>query len=117
MINSKNRYLFVLILLSFGMAIDEFVVNSRGEFVSTLTNLMWLAVFFVLSILWAVKDAQVRHFDKPFDFDFLMYVLWPIAFPYYLIKTRGLEGAVLFIGFLALYLGPWMVGTCVYLYQ
>lgn len=47
----------------------------------------------------SIKEPQHREFDAPFEFGAFMYFAWPIVLPYYLVKTQGVEGLVLFMGF------------------
>lgn len=114
--NKKNILISTLILLAIGMGIVEVILNSRGEFVSDSTQYLWGIIFCIVTIIWVMADSETNNFDKPFDFGFLMYVFWPIALPYYLISTRGIEGIVLFIGFICIWLGPWLAGLVAYLY-
>ncbi len=116
MTSKKNLYLLTLILLAFGVGVIEVMLNSKGEVVSDTTQTFWGFIFFILSILWAMADANDNDFKKPFDFDFLMYLFWPIAFPYYLFSTRGLEGIVLYFGFVSIWTGPWLAGLIAYTY-
>ena len=105
-----------LLALSLGMGALEVMLNIRGEVVSDSTQSIWGFVFVVLSIMWAYADSKQRQFHKPFEFGFVAYVLWPLVFPWYLVTTRGIEGAVLFLGFLLLWLGPWLAGLVAYVY-
>ena len=73
-------------------------------------------MFFMSTIFWAYYDAGRKDFKKPFDFGFFIYVFWQVAFPWYLIKTRGIEGVVLYLGFIALWLFPWLSGLVTYVY-
>ena len=91
-------------------------MNRQGEVVSDATQTLWAFIFIVLSIMWAIEDSKATHFEKPFDFDFLMYIFWPIAFPYYLVSTRGIEGVTQFLGFLLIWCGPWLAGLIAYVY-
>lgn len=114
--DKRNLIIQLLTLLSLGMAAAEILMNSQGEFVSSSTQTIWSFIFLVLTIIWAVDDSRSSKFSRSFDFDFLMYIFWPIAFPYYLISTRGTEGIPLFVGFLALWCGPWLLGLAAYVY-
>jgi len=98
------------------MCILEVILNLAGTDVSNSITLFWDGVFVICTVLWVKYDAKERGFIRPFDFDFLVYVLWPVAFPWYLIKTRGLEGLVLLFGFLWVLLIPWLSGLIAYVY-
>ena len=114
--NKKNLIILALILFAIGIGTVEVLLNSKGEVVSDATQSLWGIIFIVLNIMWAIADTESNDFEKPFDFGFLMYIFWPIAFPYYLFATRGIEGIVLFIGFVSIWLGPWLAGIVAYTY-
>ena len=98
------------------MGVIEVLLILQGKEVSESTLSAWGLVSVILSILWAYYDADRNDFKKPFDFGFLVYVFWPVAFPWYLVKTRGVEGLLLFLGFISLWLSPWLSGLVAYVY-
>ncbi|GGC05764.1 hypothetical protein GCM10011352_34940 [Marinobacterium zhoushanense] len=109
-------YIIVLLLMSLGMGADEIIMNAKGEVVSDLTQALWAFMFFILSTMWSAQDSKLRNISRPFDFGFLIYILWPISFPTYLVATRGMEGIVMFLGFLVIWCGPWLLGLVSYVY-
>jgi|CEGE01.1.fsa_nt_gi hypothetical protein len=109
-------YVIVLLLMSLGMGADEIIMNAKGEVVSDLTQTLWAFMFFILSTMWSAQDSKARNIHRPFDFGFIIYILWPISFPAYLIATRGVEGIITFLGFLAIWCGPWLLGLVSYVY-
>jgi len=111
-----NLYIYFLLAFSFCLSVVQILLNLRGEEISDATDALWSGVFLLTTIFWAYYDADRRDFDKPFDFGFLIYVFWPIALPWYLIKTRGIEGLLIFLGFMAIWLGPWLAGLVAYVY-
>ena len=113
---NKDLYIYPLIALSICMGIIEVLMNLQGKEVSESTQLVWGIVFVMLSILWAYYDADRIDFEKPLDFGFLVYVFWPVAFPWYLVKTRGVDGVLVFFGFILIWLGPWLAGLVAYVY-
>ena len=113
---NNSLYIYALIVLSICLGIIEVLFNLQGEEVSESTQSIWGVVFLLLSILWAYYDADRSDFEKPFDFGFLVYVFWPIAFPWYLVKTRGAEGILVALGFVSIWLGPWIAGLVAYVY-
>ena len=113
---NKNLSISSLILIAIGMGAVEVVLNSKGEVISDFTQSLWGLIFLVLTIMWAMADAETSDFEKPFDFGFLMYIFWPVALPYYLISTRGIEGMVLFFGLISIWLGPWLLGLVAFTY-
>jgi hypothetical protein len=79
--------------------------TTRGADVSEGTRVLWLVVFSVLVTLWAREDRRARPTDKDYSW-LLMFFFWPVVLAYHLIKTRRAEGALLYIGFVAVYLAP-----------
>ena len=112
----NDLYLYTLLVLAFGMTLVEIVVNLAGEVVSVYTQSLYGGVSLLLSILWAYNDAKRAGIHRPIDFGFFIYFFWPIALPWYLIRTRGLEGALVFSGFILLFFGPWLAGLVAYEY-
>lgn len=114
--NKKNIAVYLLLLLAVGMGTAEVLLNSYGELVSDATQSLWSLVFVIITIIWVIADADTNNFEKPFDFGFLIYIFWPVALPYYLVSTRGVEGIVLFLGFVGIWIGPWLAGLIAYTY-
>jgi hypothetical protein len=116
MIKRNSLYIYSLIGLSTLMTVAEVAMNLEGQEVSDSTAFFWGAAFIILSIVWANKDAKTNNFEKPFDFGFLVYVFWPVAFPWYLVKTRGIDGVLIFLGFLFIWAVPSCFGLVAYVY-
>ena len=75
-----------------------------------LPAILALASYYLLpsSIsLWVRTDAYSRGKRPPYDFDSLIFFLWPIAGPVYLFSTRGWRG----FGPLALFLLVYIAGN------
>ena len=108
--------IIILLIMSFSLCVLEFLLNLQGEEISASTDTTWAVIFFITTIFWAYYDADRDDFEKPFDFGFFIYVFWYIALPWYLIKTRGLEGILVFIGFITIWLAPWLSGLIAYVY-
>ncbi|MEX1033893.1 MAG: hypothetical protein WDZ30_11080 [Cellvibrionaceae bacterium] len=111
-----KNIIIALVLISFLLSIVEIYLNLQEEVVSDTTTVLWALAFAFLVAIWATKDPKKSEFDTPFEFGFIMYLFWPLMLPYYLVKTRGLEGLVLFIGFVAIYLIPYFSGLVAYVY-
>ena len=77
---------------------------SRGSGVSENTAMLWLLVFTVLITFWARSDTAAPP-GKEYS-TLLMFFFWPIVLAYHLIRSRGLEGLIMYVGFLAVYLAP-----------
>ena len=113
---NKNLILAVIVALSFMLGFLEVITELKESSVSDSTYLAWSVIFIVLSAIWVVRDSERDDFEKPFELGFLIYVLWPITLPWYLVSTRGAEGLLLFFGLVALYVGPWVAGLVTYAY-
>ena len=113
----KNSVLIICVLtLSVLGSCVEFYLNSKGEFLTEATQTVWGAVFGLLTIWWAGNDANTMGVHRPFNFGLSMYVFWPIAFPYYLLSTRKVDGIIWIAGFLALWSAPFFSGLVAYTY-
>lgn len=56
--------------------------------------------------LWVYLDRQGRQIKLPFEFDAFVFFAWPFALPYYLVKSRGARGLLLFAFFCSLLIPP-----------
>jgi hypothetical protein len=52
--------------------------------------------------IWVYLDRQSRRLSLPFEFEAFVFFAWPIALPYYLVKSRGARGLLLVALFFAL---------------
>lgn len=65
---------------------------------------LWMFVFAVLVAMWCEQDKTRKGW--PYEFGFFVFLFWPLVLPYYLIKTRGIDGFIMYLGFGALYMLP-----------
>ncbi len=114
--NKSHYTIITLLILSLFLSKVEILLNIQEKELSSSTQAAWDVIFFISTIFWAYNDAGRKDFERPFDFGLFIYVFWPIVFPWYLIKTRGIEGILLFLGFIALWLCPWLSGLVAYVY-
>ncbi|PCJ28212.1 MAG: hypothetical protein COA96_01510 [SAR86 cluster bacterium] len=113
--NSKSA-LLLLIFLSLCMGVLEVLLNLQEEVLSGSTQALWSFTFVLLTILWAYYDAKKADIETPFDFGFILYIFWPVVLPWYLYRTRGIEGILMFFGLISLWVGPWLAGVVAYYY-
>jgi len=85
-------------------------MHLYGSESSTTTITLWTIIFAILVALWAQEDAESSHKEIPFEYSFLVFLLWPLMLAYYLIKSQGLLGCLKFLGFLFIYLMPFIIG-------
>ena len=95
------------LLISVAVAALEAFAYYKGHEVGHSFYIVWAIVSNLLLLFWLNLDAKERaEIYRPYEFGFLVLLVWFPYFPYYLIRTRRLQGALLFLGVLALnYLG------------
>lgn len=113
---SKNWHLLTLIIITTGMGFIEVVSGVKGYQVSSSTYMLWSFSFLFLVAFWVTADSKKGNFEAPFELGFLIYILFPITLPWYLISTRGVDGILMFFGFILFYFGPWLAGVVAYVY-
>ena len=74
------------------------------------TFLHWAAQLWIIG-WWLRSDSRLHHVGWVYDMGFLLLIAWPIVMPYYLVKTRGLKGLLVILGFIALYIGAGLAGV------
>jgi len=88
-------------------------MHLYGSESSITTITLWTIIFAILVALWAQEDAESGHKEIPFEYSFLVFLLWPPMLAYYLIKSHGFLGCLIFLGFLFLYLMPFAIGLTI----
>ena len=111
-----KHIVLILLFLSCLYSLGKVVLNMNYEVVSDSTDTIWYIVFSVMVAVWVNKEPRKTNFNAPFEFGAFVYFAWPFILPYYLVKTRGHEGVLVFIGFLSLYLMPFVSGLIAYVY-
>lgn len=105
-----------LLFISVFYSVVAAVAVFKGGMLSNRTGILWIVCFAMLVALWAKNDARARSEQKPFEYSYFVFLLWPIVLPYHLIKNRGVDGLVMFIGFLAIHELPSFVAVMAYTY-
>jgi hypothetical protein len=89
----------------------------RGGSLSESTEMLWYFVFSVLVTLWARNDIVHRVPPAGREYSYLlMFFFWPVVLPYHLLRSRGFEGLLLFIGFLGICVAPYVVQVVTWAY-
>jgi hypothetical protein len=94
-----------LIALSVIYSAGSAIAVNHGVGISDGSRVLWLLVFSVLVTLWAKEDRCTIAMNRDYSW-FLMFFFWPAVLAYHLIKSRRIEGAMVYVGFLAVYLAP-----------
>ena len=95
------------LLFSVTVAAYEALAYYHGYEVGHSFYVVWALVSNLLLLLWLNLDCKGRtYIYRPYEFSFLVLLVWFPYLPYYLIRTRRLQGGLLFLGLLVLpYLG------------
>lgn len=107
-----TTYLSVtIIVLSLVFSAQQFYMGLHEIESTDSLYMLWMYLFTVLIAMWCDRDKIGRGW--PYEYGFFMFIFWPFVLPYYLVKTRALDGLVMFVGFVAFYLLPdltWYIG-------
>ena len=60
---------------------------------------------------WMRRDSQRRGIAWVYDMGMFLYILWPFIMPYYLLKSRGVRGLLVVLGFVVAYVGGHLAGA------
>ncbi len=74
------------------------ITESHGH-ISIGLNFAEQFALLLLLISWVDIDARMRRHRLLYDFDFFIYLAWPIALVYYLFRTRGNRAFLTLLGF------------------
>lgn len=108
--------LLALLVTSAILSVYEITLGLQESEGGANLHRTWALVFSLLVAMWAKSDATARRSTQAFDFAFYVFVIWPVVLPYYLAKTRGIEGVFSFIGFVAVYAAPFFLGLAAFAY-
>jgi FtsH-binding integral membrane protein len=106
-----------LLVISITYSVVAAIAVFKGGALSDRTGILWILCFAMLVALWAKNDARARGEQKPFEYSYFVFLLWPVVLPYHLIKNRGTDGLVMFLGFLAIHELPSFVAVMAYAYS
>ena len=106
--NRKKWLLSVLVAVALISALLDGLFYWFHIDTNPATDSLRYSLCIVLLVLWIEADSQdYPQITRPFDYGFLVYLFWLPYFPYYLWRTRGPLGLLMFPGFLVLLLlGP-----------
>ncbi len=79
-------------------------------------SLAWSVVLSLLVATWVEADSRGdARVYRPYEFGFLVYLIWPLYLPYYLIRTRGAWGLAWLAGLATLYFLGWALKEVIWL--
>lgn len=83
---------------------------------SERTGGLWMISFALVLAIWVNEDEKRRTNGSPCRYAYLVFLFWPLVLPCHLVRSRGVEGLVLFLGFVAIYIMPFFVGLVIWTY-
>jgi hypothetical protein len=83
---------------------------------SAATNFSSAAIGLIISF-WVTADARKRHHPLCYDYDSLVFFLWPMVVPVYLIRTRGWRALLTLLCFLGIWAVVMMVVGATFMVQ
>lgn len=103
----RRPYLWLLVLTVVVAVFDCAYVYSGIPF-SPLAEVLSVYTIPLAIMIWVVWDAQSRRCTPCYDFGLMVYVALYLALPGYLIWTRGWRGLLLLLGFILLFMAPFV---------
>ena len=107
----SNLIALTIVLISIIFSVQQFYMGITDRESSDNIFTLWVVLFTALISMWCQKDQAEGQLTS--NIGLMAFLFWPIVLPYYLLKTRGIEGFVTFIGFSTLYISPnisWLIG-------
>jgi hypothetical protein len=74
---------------------------------------LWGLEFQALLAVWVRMDRRRRNMSLPFEFDAFVFFAWPVAFPYYLYRTRHKQGLAVTAAVYTLYFAPAVISVTI----
>lgn len=113
---NQNVTIIAIVATSVLYASLEIVAALKGRDTSSATGLLWAGIFALAIALWTSNDAKRRSLYKPYEYSYLVFLFWPFVLPYHLVRTRGVEGLLIFFCVMGLHFLPFMSGLVAWAY-
>ena len=94
------------------IAAAQAVIPELGQ-----TQGLWTILFGLFLTWWVYADRGERGFRVPFEFEYFVWLAWPVLIPYYLYRRRHWRGLLFGLGIWVLYFVPYLVSAIVYAVQ
>ena len=82
----------------------------EGDAPAALTFVTALGFIWIVG-WWMRRDSRRRGIPWVYDMGMFLYMLWPFILPYYLLKSRGVRGLLVMLGFAVAYIGGLLAGA------
>ena len=75
-------------------------------------------LIYALALLWIIgwwlrRDSRKHGVPWVYDMGFFLVIAWPFIIPYYLVKSRGVKGLFVILGFLGAYVCAVIIGITI----
>ena len=92
------------------VAYSMFVVFFTEDWPADHLDMLYQLVIVLLSVIYFEREnRRYRHLYHPHEFGMFIWIFWPLIVPYYLVKTRGLVGILIFIGLIVFLIVQFLV--------
>lgn len=112
-LTSPTALLYIFLVLSqiaTGMYLASGLEPSAAFTLISVFGFLWIIGW------WLHRDSKRTGVPIAFDMGLFLYVAWPFVLPYYLIKSRGVKGLLVILGFVAVYVGATFIGMIMYVF-
>ena len=103
-----------IILLTATYAVLNSILFYYGNYSTNLTDVVWQYGFPVCLAWWVHMDRFYSKKDAPYEYLAFMYFAWVLLLPWYLFKSRGWKGILMYSGFLGLSYFPYFLSLAVF---
>lgn len=114
---NQKSIIIGLTVASFAYGVVEILAALKEQVTSAGTDYLWSIVFAIVIALWTSNDAKQKGLYEPYEFSYFAFLFWPFVLPYHLVKTRGSEGFLMFLGALIIYVLPFLLGLVTWAYS
>lgn len=114
--NRNKWFTHTLLAVLLIPAILEGLFYLYGAETTPITASLADILFLILLVLLVDNDSKnYPQITRPFDYGFFLYIFWLPYLPYYLWRTRGPLGLLMFAGFIILLFLGWLIQLGIYM--
>lgn len=101
---------------------SAFLIGNLGAAISAarpgvapagFLNLYHVAVAWALS-WWVLTDSRLRRIPTSIDKGWFVFIAWPIAVPYHVVRTRGSKGCLFLLALVGMFATTYAVALAVF---
>jgi hypothetical protein len=103
MLKVKTYVLLTMMIASGALCVYSVYLSDEGLVAGSALYQSWGIIYSILVAIWTIDDMKTRGEQPTFGHGLAALILWPLFLLWHLVKSRGTEGIVVYLGFLALY--------------